>query len=147
MIAAAASGVVVAPSRADAKRSDVVVAFAGASLPLAMARSLGILTYRLVTSVAYQLVTEPDGQPSVPVERDDFSSIRHPALGYCWSMIFSENRYPLFGIMLEEMRTSSPATADFRPGSAAGGCACRSHDRRRWRWRPPCRHWPVRRGL
>jgi len=25
---------------------------------------------------------------------------RHPALGYCWSMMFSENRYPLFGIML-----------------------------------------------
>src|SRR5215218_8284233 len=34
------------------------------------------------------------------LERDDFSSNRHPALGYCWSMIFSENRYPLFGIML-----------------------------------------------
>jgi hypothetical protein len=33
-------------------------------------------------------------------ERDDFSSNRHPALRYCWSMIFSENRYPLFGIML-----------------------------------------------
>src|SRR5712672_1000410 len=32
--------------------------------------------------------------------RDDFSSNRHPALAYCWSMIFSENRYPLFGIML-----------------------------------------------
>jgi hypothetical protein len=34
------------------------------------------------------------------LERDDFSSNRHPALAYCWSMIFSENRYPLFGIML-----------------------------------------------
>jgi len=42
------------------------------------------------------------------LERDDFSSNRHPALGYCWSMIFSENRYPariksgpgFFGIML-----------------------------------------------
>jgi hypothetical protein len=34
------------------------------------------------------------------LKRDDFSSNRHPALGYCWSMIFSENRYPLFGIML-----------------------------------------------
>ena len=28
------------------------------------------------------------------------SSNRHPALAYCWSMIFSENRNPLFGIML-----------------------------------------------
>src|ERR1700751_2619420 len=35
-----------------------------------------------------------------PLERDDFSSNRHVALGYAWSMIFSENRYPLFGIML-----------------------------------------------
>jgi hypothetical protein len=34
------------------------------------------------------------------LERDDFSSNRHPALAYCWSMIFSENQYPLFGIML-----------------------------------------------
>ena len=34
------------------------------------------------------------------LERDDFPSNRHPALGYCWSMIFSENRHPLFGIML-----------------------------------------------
>jgi hypothetical protein len=34
------------------------------------------------------------------LERDDFSPNRHPALGICWSMIFSENRYPLFGIML-----------------------------------------------
>src|SRR5262249_52460493 len=33
-------------------------------------------------------------------ERDDFSSIRHHALAYWWSMIFSENRYRLFGIML-----------------------------------------------
>jgi len=34
------------------------------------------------------------------LERDDFSFARHPALAYCWSMIFSENRCPLFGIML-----------------------------------------------
>src|SRR5262249_46951275 len=34
------------------------------------------------------------------LERDDFSSNRHPAPAFWWSMIFSENRYPLFGIML-----------------------------------------------
>jgi hypothetical protein len=34
------------------------------------------------------------------LERDEFSSNRHPALGCWWSMIFSENRYTLFGIML-----------------------------------------------
>jgi adenylate kinase family enzyme len=36
----------------------------------------------------------------VCLERDDFSSNRRPALSLCLSMIFSENRYPLFGIML-----------------------------------------------
>jgi hypothetical protein len=34
------------------------------------------------------------------LERDDFSSNRHPALTPFWSMMFSENLYPLFGIML-----------------------------------------------
>jgi hypothetical protein len=38
------------------------------------------------------------------LKRDDFSSNRHPALAYWWSMIFSENRYPLFGIMLYDIR-------------------------------------------
>jgi len=31
------------------------------------------------------------------LERDDFSANRHLALAYCWSMIFSENRYALSG--------------------------------------------------
>src|SRR5262245_39042544 len=35
-----------------------------------------------------------------PLERDDFSLNRHPALASCLSMIFSENRCTLFGIML-----------------------------------------------
>jgi hypothetical protein len=34
------------------------------------------------------------------LERDDFSSNRHPALAFCLSMIFSESRIPLFRIML-----------------------------------------------
>jgi hypothetical protein len=34
------------------------------------------------------------------LEQDDFSLNRHSVLAFCWSMIFSENRYPLFGIML-----------------------------------------------
>jgi hypothetical protein len=34
------------------------------------------------------------------LEQDDLSSNRHPALTYCLSTILSENRYPLFGIML-----------------------------------------------
>jgi hypothetical protein len=42
--------------------------------------------------------------PGLPLrgalERDDFSSSRHPAPAPYWSMIFSENRCPLFGIML-----------------------------------------------
>src|SRR5580704_2729642 len=39
--------------------------------------------------------------PKRPLEHDDFPSNRHRALSYCWSMIFPENRYPLFGIMLK----------------------------------------------
>jgi hypothetical protein len=34
------------------------------------------------------------------LERDDFSSNRHPAPAHWWSMTFSENRCPLFGITL-----------------------------------------------
>ena len=34
------------------------------------------------------------------LDRDDFSLNRHPDLVSCLSMIFSENRFPLFGIML-----------------------------------------------
>jgi len=41
-----------------------------------------------------------DAVTRMALERDCFSSSRDPAPGYCWSMIFSENRYPLFGIML-----------------------------------------------
>jgi hypothetical protein len=37
---------------------------------------------------------------SLALERDDLSSNRHPALSIYLSMIFSENRYPLFRIML-----------------------------------------------
>src|SRR5258707_14445648 len=38
--------------------------------------------------------------PDHALERDNFSSNRHPVLSFCLSMIFSENRYPLFRIML-----------------------------------------------
>ncbi|HEV3184403.1 MAG TPA: hypothetical protein VGZ49_05955 [Xanthobacteraceae bacterium] len=49
-----------------------------------------------------------DLYPQGALKRDGFSANRHPALGYSWSMIFSENRYPsritcgtgFFGIML-----------------------------------------------
>jgi hypothetical protein len=34
----------------------------------------------------------------------------HPALGYYWSMMISENRYPLFGIMLRVQVSSACAT-------------------------------------
>jgi hypothetical protein len=50
--------------------------------------------------------TGPDGMQGDPpsfqaaLKRDDFSSNRHPAFAPCLSMIFSENRFPLFGIML-----------------------------------------------
>jgi len=45
-----------------------------------------------------------DGFFSSLLERDDFSSNRHHALAYWWSIIFSENRYPLFKIMLARLK-------------------------------------------
>jgi hypothetical protein len=38
------------------------------------------------------------------LKRDDFSSNRPHVLAYCLSMIFSENRYLLFEIMLSPVR-------------------------------------------
>src|SRR5882672_5431194 len=46
----------------------------------------------------HQFVAEHAGLFARRLERDDFSSNRHPALSFCLSMIFSENRYPLFRI-------------------------------------------------
>src|SRR5262245_43912944 len=43
------------------------------------------------------------------LDRDDFSSNRHLDPTYAWSMIFSENRYPLFGIMLIVSGSPRPA--------------------------------------
>src|SRR5215510_2395877 len=61
------------------------------------------------------------------LERDDVLSNRHLAPFDAWSMIFSENRYPLFGIMLKaerksatlEVRVRVPAPAPIRLGSSA----------------------------
>jgi hypothetical protein len=39
-------------------------------------------------------------RPFFDLKRDDFSSNRHHALSACASKIFSENRCPLFRIML-----------------------------------------------
>ena len=39
-------------------------------------------------------------KPTTGLERDDFWLNHHSALASCLSMIFSENRYPLFEIML-----------------------------------------------
>src|SRR5207302_6448681 len=64
--------------------------------------------------------SDPDGMPPFRVvlrllERDDFSSNRHPALAFCLSMISAqtrsalvarENRCPLFRIMLYRLNAS-----------------------------------------
>ena len=46
----------------------------------------------------------PVAPAAARLERDDFSSSCHPALSVLFSMIFSENRFPLFGIMLHRPR-------------------------------------------
>jgi len=50
--------------------------------------------------LALAVIVDMAGGQIGGIERDDFSSNRHSALAYWWSMIFSENRFPLFGIML-----------------------------------------------
>src|SRR5215470_178208 len=57
---------------------------------------------------------------SEPLKRDDFSSNRHPALAFWWSMIFSENRCPLFGIMLQLVQLEAGRLDD---GGPFGGFA------------------------
>src|SRR6266700_765540 len=52
------------------------------------------LSVGLARCIAHGLTYGPDN-----LEPDDFSSSRHPALAFWLSMILSENRYPLFGIM------------------------------------------------
>src|SRR5215813_300438 len=49
------------------------------------------------------------------LRRDDFSSNRHHASAHCLSMIFSENRYTLFGIMLWMNRARRWAMAPNAP--------------------------------
>src|ERR1700704_5156429 len=67
------------------------------------------------------------------IERDDFYSNRHPALSFCLSMIFSENRHPLFRIMLQY---SAPVHGIEKPGvlgpprggrHRSGGAGARAH--------------------
>jgi hypothetical protein len=47
-----------------------------------------------------QLSTSWPADYAIYLKRDDFKLNRHHALDSCLSMIFSENRFPLFGIML-----------------------------------------------
>ena len=45
-------------------------------------------------------ITGAARRPTAGLERDCFRLSRNHALAFCLSMIFSENRYPLFRIML-----------------------------------------------
>ena len=53
--------------------------------------------------------------------RDDFSSNRHPALSFCLSMIFSENRYPLFHALTEPVFVLSAVGGIRRAAERATG--------------------------
>jgi hypothetical protein len=52
-----------------------------------------------VFMAAWRFSTSPRRRSS-PLERDCFGLSRSHALAFCLSMIFSENRYPLFRTML-----------------------------------------------
>jgi hypothetical protein len=56
------------------------------------------------------------------VKQRDLKRDCHPALAYRLSMMFSENRYPLFGIMLEvQARAQPPARGYAKLSEAEGG--------------------------
>jgi len=58
----------------------------------------------------------PERSALRPARADDFSPNRHPALSFCLSMIFSENRCPLFRIMLWKDRPNRPLLNGSNPG-------------------------------
>src|SRR5437762_6023077 len=64
------------------------------------AQRLAIGDKGLPAKLAHGVLSPPTPCFSIGLERDEISSNRHPALAFCLSMIFSENRLPLFGIML-----------------------------------------------
>jgi hypothetical protein len=57
---------------------------------------------RAIDAAANNRQIEVGHRPAIfaALERDGFMLTRHRALVLCWSMIFSENRQPLFRIML-----------------------------------------------
>src|SRR5882762_4643533 len=56
-------------------------------------------------------------------ERDEFSSNRHPALSFCLSMIFSENRYPPSDqVRGHAFPDHAPAFPDMFPSHRLGSC-------------------------
>src|SRR5262249_41909623 len=79
------------------------------------------------------------------LKRDAFSSNRHPALDYCWSMMFFRKPVPTFrhhalsGELTEIPRTACPATParPLRSGTCATGSAARAYE---------CRGSAVRTG-
>jgi hypothetical protein len=87
-------------------RGDAVLAEAAWVLASTAADDIAVLRSRLdrqYSESRYRsviCVTSLRQPPTGQQERDDFSSNRHPALSSCLSMIFSENRCPLFRIML-----------------------------------------------
>jgi hypothetical protein len=63
------------------------------------------------------------------LERDEIGMNRHRALGYCLSMIFSENRGTLFRIMLYDAATSPPgATLPLAPAQLIHAGPCEKGD-------------------
>jgi hypothetical protein len=61
----------------------------------AAARSVAVDAASVVVGMAFGIALSPGR-----LKRNNFSLNRYFALGCYLSMIFSENRYPLFGIML-----------------------------------------------
>jgi hypothetical protein len=86
--------------RANHRHSFIIPQSLGARRPALTGAAIAIAAEK--SSSTLEMAPDRRGErlPARGLEQDGFSSNRHLALSFCLSMIFSENRSPLFRIML-----------------------------------------------
>ena len=93
------------------------------AMTMARASQATRLMERRATSY-FRVLHALDAAHTAPLKRNGFRLNRHFALAHCLSMIFSENRFPLFGIMLyAAMRPLSTTVSETRSSAAVSSSA------------------------
>jgi len=65
-----------------------------------MSQAVARNDYGRFASAFQTIKSKPDALGTRRLDWDNSSSNNHPNLSFCSSMVFSENRYPLFRIVL-----------------------------------------------